>query len=60
MITKSGAIEDHGLPRISLATIKKFQTNSAAQKSYYHRLFFSNGKFVNWRRHVEPIANASR
>ena len=60
VITKKGAVEDHGLPPISLATIKKFQTNSAAQKAYYHRLFFAKGKFVNWRAHVEPIANASR
>lgn len=60
VITKSGAVEDHGLPRISLATIKKFQTDAAAQKSYYRRLFVGKGKFVNWRKHVEPIANAGR
>jgi ribose transport system substrate-binding protein len=60
VITKSGATEDHGLPKISMAKIKEFQTNAAAQKAYYHQLFFGKGKFVNWRAHVEPIANASR
>jgi ABC-type sugar transport system substrate-binding protein len=60
VITQSGAVEDHGLPKISMAKIKEFQTSAAAQKSYYHALFFGKGKFVNWRAHIEPIANASR
>jgi len=60
IITKSGAKEDHGLPAISMAKIKEFQTNPAAQKAYYHQLFFGSGKFVDWRNDVEAIANASR
>jgi ABC-type sugar transport system substrate-binding protein len=60
VITKTGADEDHGLPHLSMAKIKGFQTNAAAQKTYYHQLFFGKGYFVNWRAHVEPIANASR
>jgi ABC-type sugar transport system substrate-binding protein len=60
VITKAGAKEDHGLPPLSMAQIKGFQTNAAAQKTYYHQLFFGNGKFVNWHNDVEPIANASR
>jgi hypothetical protein len=43
-----------------MAKIKLFQTNAAAQKAYYHQLFFGKGYFVNWRAHIEPIANASR
>jgi ABC-type sugar transport system substrate-binding protein len=59
IITKTGAAEDHGLPKLSMAQIKGFQTNAAAQKAYYHQLFFGSGYFVNWRKHVEPIAHAS-
>jgi ribose transport system substrate-binding protein len=60
IITAQGSKEDHGLPRLPMAKIKAFQTNAAAQKSYYHQLFFGKGYFVNWSAHVEPIANASR
>ena len=60
VITKAGAKEDHGLPPLTLAQIKNFQTNATAQKRYYHQIFFGSGKFVNWRKHVEPIKNASR
>lgn len=60
VITKSGVIEPYGLPKISLATIKKFQTSSKAQHSFYKRLFTGKGALVNWRKHIEPIANASR
>jgi ABC-type sugar transport system substrate-binding protein len=60
IITATGSKEDHGLPPLPIAKIKGFQTNSAAQKTYYHQLFFGKGKFVNWSAHVEPIANASR
>jgi ABC-type sugar transport system substrate-binding protein len=60
VITKSGVIEPYGLPKISLATIKKFQTSSSAQHKFYKRLFYGKGALANWRKHVEPIANASR
>jgi ABC-type sugar transport system substrate-binding protein len=60
VITKSGVIEPYGLPKISLATIKKFQTSSKAQHAFYKRLFVGKGPLANWRRHIEPIANASR
>jgi ABC-type sugar transport system substrate-binding protein len=60
IINQAGSKEDHGLPMLSAAKIKLFQTNAAAQKAYYHQLFFGKGYFVNWQAHVEPIANASR
>ena len=49
IITTGSGRRRHGLPAISIAKIKGFQTNAAAQKTYYHRLFFGKGKFVNWR-----------
>jgi ABC-type sugar transport system substrate-binding protein len=59
-ITATGSKEDHGLPALPMAQIRTFQTNAAAQKAFYHQLFFGKGYFVNWQAHVEPIANASR
>ncbi|MFN2629895.1 MAG: sugar ABC transporter substrate-binding protein [Gaiellaceae bacterium] len=60
IITKSGVVEPYGLPRLTPAQIKGFQTNSRAQHAFYKRLFSGKGVFANWRKHIEPIANASR
>jgi len=60
VITKSGAIEDFGLPKLTLAQIKRFQTDAAVQRRYYKPLFTGKGKLANWRNDVEPLANASR
>ena len=60
VITKSGAIEPYGLPKLSPARIKAFQTNAKIQHAFYKPLFTGKGPLVNWRAHVEPIANASR
>ena len=50
----------YGLPKLSMAQIKTFQVSSKAQHKFYKPLFFGKGALANWRKHVEPIANASR
>ena len=60
IITKTGVVEPYGLPKLSPAQIKAFQTNSSMQHAFYKPLFTGNGALVNWQKHVEPIANASR
>ncbi len=60
VITKTGVVEPYGLPKLTPAQIKGFQTNAKAQHAFYKRLFAGNGALVNWSKHIEPIANASR
>ncbi len=60
VITKSGVVEPYGLPKLSPAKIKAFQTNPKLQHAFYKPLFVGNGQLVNWRKKIEPIANASR
>jgi ABC-type sugar transport system substrate-binding protein len=60
IITKSGVVEPYGLPKLTPAQIKRFQTNPSTQHAYYKRLFTGNGALANWRKRIEPIANASR
>jgi ABC-type sugar transport system substrate-binding protein len=60
IITKSGVVEPYGLPKLTPAQIKNFQTNAAAQHAFYKKLFTGSGALANWRAHVEPIANASK
>ncbi len=60
VITKSGAVEPYGLPKLSPARIKAFQTNAKIQHAFYKPLFRGKGPLLNWRKHIEPIANASR
>jgi len=60
VITKTGVVEPYGLPHLSLARIREFQTNPKVQHAFYKRLFVGSGPLANWRKHLEPIANASR
>ncbi len=60
VITKSGAVEPYGLPKLSPARIKAFQTNAKIQHAFYKPLFTGSGPLNNWSKHIEPIANASR